>query len=67
MICSLFQLSVSDAEEEGKWKDFYTGELMQHKGPFRGPAESESENYAHQLSEGNWTARDMVPFVLAVL
>ena len=49
-------LSVSDAEEEGKWKDFYTGELMQHKGPFRGsgPSGGERQNCAFQLTEDMW-------------
>ena len=49
-------LSVSDAEEEGTWKDFYTGETIEYTGPFTGtgPNGGKIENCAIQISEDKW-------------
>ena len=49
-------LSVSDAEEEGTWKDFYTGETIKYIGPFTGtgPNGGKIENCAIQISEDKW-------------
>ena len=49
-------LSVTDAEEEGEWRDFYTEEMIKYKVPFTGtgPNGGERENCAIQISEDKW-------------
>ena len=49
-------LSVTDEDKEGDWKDFYSRELMKHKGPFTGagPDGGDHENCALQVSHNSW-------------
>ena len=49
-------MSVTDAKEEGKWRDFYTGEMMNFAGPFSGtgPNGGRRENCVIQVSEETW-------------
>ena len=49
-------LSVTDKDKEGEWNDFYSGELMQYKGPFTGtgPNGGERENCAVQVTYDTW-------------
>ena len=49
-------LAISDASEEGIWKDYYTGETMQHQGAFTGtgPNGGSEENCALQVTNQFW-------------
>ena len=49
-------MSVTDMEEEGVWRDFYTGEAMLHTPPFTGtgPNGREVENCALQVDGEQW-------------
>ena len=49
-------LSVTDEDLEGVWKDYYSDEVMTHKGPFtgEGPNGGRQENCAVQVSENYW-------------
>lgn len=49
-------LSVTDEEEEGVWKDYYTQEVMKYKGPFTsgGTDGGDKQNCAQQANEADW-------------
>ena len=47
-------LSVTDAEEEGVWRDFYTKEAMSHDPPFTGNVVNKEENCAQQATSTSW-------------
>jgi hypothetical protein len=49
-------LPVTDAEEEGVWRDFYTNDTMEHTLPWTGsgPNGGEKENCALTVSENQW-------------
>ena len=51
-----FWLAITDEEEEGVWKDYYTGEAIQYDGPFTGgkPNGGARENCAIQISNRLW-------------
>ena len=56
-------LPITDATEEGIWRDFYTGEVMQSKGAFtgNGPNGGLEENCALQVTDQfwhDWTCND---------
>ena len=63
-------LPITDASEEGIWIDYYTGEVVQHKGAFtgNGPNGGLEENCALQVTDQfwhDWTCNDPWPPVRA--
>ena len=51
-----FWLPITDEEEEGVWKDYYTKEAIRYDGPFSGgkPNGGLKENCAVQISSTSW-------------